>query len=410
MRTKLNLKVVSLILGIVLWLYVNLILSPTVRRTVKANVEFRNLPALMKVTPDKVEAEAVLTGTRRDFIISGPDYVQLGVDLYSIRPGTADFPVKVMVIPPGLSVVSVRPNQLELKAEALTQRVMDVEVEIKGQTSEGFIAEPPIVKPRQITIEGPPGIVKTITTCQVSINLADVKNSVSEKRPIVLFSSEGEVTDGVKIDPDKVMVDVPVKAGFPSRAVAVAPNFINKLPEGWKLDSFKVIPNLITISGPARVLDELNEIRASPIDLSQLASSTSTVTVSVASPRENLSIVGSPTVAFEFKLTSAPVTRLFQGIPLSISCNPGRQCIVTPASYSLLLQGRKKSLDTISPSDLVVPLDAKDRAPGSYTVPLSCPKGLPKDVAIIEFTPSQVQVSIIPSISSSSEGIKIPKN
>ncbi|MBF0408677.1 MAG: hypothetical protein HQM10_15120 [Candidatus Riflebacteria bacterium] len=403
---RLNLKVVSFVLGIILWIYVNLVLSPVVRRTVIVPVEYKNLPAsfsLVKITPEKIEAEVILTGTRRDFILSGTERVQASLDLYNMRLGTAVFPVKTVVFPAGLSVISVRPHQIELKAEQLTKKTMDVEVEIKGQTSEGFVSEPPIVKPRQVDIIGLPDVVNKIVTCQASINLADVKNSVSEKRPVILFSTEGELNDEIKIDPDKVLVDVPVKAGYPSKAVSIAPNFINKLPEGLKLESFKIVPPMVTVSGPGRVLDEMNEIRASPIDLSLLSSSAASIAATVSSPRENLSIVGSSSVTFEFRLLPAPVTRIFREIPLSISCAPGQHSLVAPSSYSLVLLGKKASLETISPEDLKVHLEALNRPPGSYSVPLPCPKGLPDDVAIIEINPPEVEVIITPSIATHSD-------
>ncbi|MFZ2960543.1 MAG: CdaR family protein [Candidatus Ozemobacteraceae bacterium] len=399
MNLRINLKTVSFILAILLWAYVNLVISPTVRRTVRATVEYKNVPPLLRITPEKAEVEAVLTGTRRDFIIAGRDSIlvrrdsiQIVVDLYNLRPGRAFFPLK-STTPSGLSVVAMKPAQIEITAETLVRREMDVEVEVKGQTAEGFLAESPVITPRRVTIEGPSDLLEKVTTCQATITLIDVKNSVFEKRPVMLFGPEGEIASGIRVLPDKVGVDVTVKAGYPSRAVPVIPQFINKPPEGYKLETYKLQPSFIMLSGPGRVLEELGDLRTAPIDLSLMQSS-GTILVQAPSPLESLKVVSSSTIAVTVTFSPTPVARPFTGLPLSLKNLSGQHCIVSPASYTLFLEGPIEALNQVSPADLAVVLDVRSRNPGSFTVPLPCPKGLPKGLTIREIRPADVQITI----------------
>ncbi|MBF0500735.1 MAG: hypothetical protein HQM09_11425 [Candidatus Riflebacteria bacterium] len=392
MNLRINLKTVAVVLAVLLWAYVNLVISPTIRRSIHAVVEYKNVPPLLRVTPEKPEVEIVLTGTRRDFILAGHDFIQVSVDLYNMRPGGAFFPLKVTA-PSGLSVVAMKPAQIEITGEALVRREMDVEVEVKGQTAEGFIAESPVVTPRRITIEGPSDLLEKVTTCQASITLADVKNSVFEKGPVMLFGPDGQISSGIRVVPDKVGVDVTVKAGYPSRAVPVVPQFINKPPEGYKLENYTLQPTFVLLSGPARVLEELGDLRTSPIDLSQMQSS-GTVLIQVPSPLESLKVVGSSTISVTVTFISTPVVRSFPGLPLILKNHPNQHCIVSPSSYSLLLEGSIDALNLVSPADLAIVLDVRSRSPGSFSVPLSCPKGLPKGLAIKEILPTEAQITI----------------
>ena len=406
MNLRANLKAVSLILGFVLWVYVNLVISPTLRRTVTCNVEYRNRPVLLRITPQESTVDLVLSGTRRDFIIAGKELAQASVDLYNLRPGRAFFPLKVTT-PSGLSVVAMHPAQIEITGEALTRKEMEVEIEVKGQMADGYIADPPVITPRRVTLEGPAEALEKVSRCLVQLSLANVTNSISEKPSVMVLDSSDKHLEGIRVLPDKVTVDVTVKAGYPARSIPVVPQFIGRPPEGNKLEDAQAHPKFIQVSGPGRVLQDLTDIRTTPIDLSTMQSST-TVLVQVMPPLESLKVVGSSTVAVTVRFSPTPVTRTITGLPLVVKGNPDQQCVVSPGSYSLVLQGNIDDLNRIVVADLKQTLDTRSRGPGSYTVPLACPAGLPGRLNIVEILPPQVQITVSPIQTTIGSGSSTP--
>jgi YbbR domain-containing protein len=390
---RLNLKLVSLILGSLLWIYVNLILSPHARRNFKGTIEIRNKASLTRVTLETEEVEITLDGTRRDFILAGPNAAQPWIDLLNIRPGRVQVPVRVN-FPPGMSLVSVRPNQVVVQIEQLQEREFEIVPEVLGQTAEGYIAEPPVLNHRRVRVEAPPQVMDRITGAKVSILLQDVKNSVSENAKVVLTTANGEIREPITITPERVTVDILVKEGYPTRTVPVAsPTFINKPPEGLRLDRFTVTPAEVTISGPPRVLKQVETITALPIDLSTLVASSEVVAL-LRPPQESIRILGTPTVLVQVALAVTPVTRPFPGLPLKVRNSPNQHCMVTPSSYTLVLKGLVKDLNRIRPADLALVLDVRDMKPGTYTVPLTCPPTLPQTIEALELLPAQVNVEI----------------
>lgn len=395
MNTRLNLKLVAFILGILLWIYVNLVLSPIVRRSFPASIELRNQPSLLRVTLKAKGVNLILDGTRREFIHLRPNAIQATIDLYNLRPGKVVMPVRISPIP-GMGVVSVDPSQVEVQAEMLTIKQFEVSAEVLGQTAEGFISEPPALGQHRVKIEGPPEIVEKVTGCKVSIFLSDVKNSISEDRKVTVFTADGEVgeKENIKVIPDKVNVVIVVKEGFPTRNVPVAtPTFINKPPEGLHLENFSVSPDNVTITGPMRSLKQVNEVFALPIDLSTLSSSTEIVGL-LKAPLESIHIVGTPTVMVNVVLEAVQVIRSFRGLSLSLKNSPNQHCQVTPSSYTLVLKGFVEDLDQVRPNDLGITLDVRGEKPGSYTVELTCPPTLPEKVSNLELLPRQVSVVI----------------
>jgi len=393
MNLRINLKVISLILGIVLWAYVNLVISPVIRRTVKSNIEFKNIPPKIKISPQTNEVELVLNGTRRDFIFSGKGSIQASVDLYSLRPGAAFFPLKVST-PSGLSVVAMNPSQIEVYGEPLVSRKMELTIDIKGQVAEGFIADAPVASPTEVILEGPRELIDKVTNCQVSIPISDLKNSIIEDREIVIFGTSGEIKSGLSVFPPKVKVSLTVKAGYPHRMATIVPQFINKPPEGYKLGGFSVEPKEIMLTGPQRVLETLPNIRTLPIDLSLLHANSNIIALLDPPPFENVKIVGSNTVSLNITLEAVPVVKTFTGLQLTLKNSPNQLLSVSPASYTLVVKGFIDDLNKVSTADLGIVLDVRDLAPGSYPRPLPCPSGLPDKLEILEIIPPKVNIQV----------------
>ncbi len=389
---RINLKLVTILLALVLWIYVNIIVSPMIRRTVTTKVEYRNMPQLMRVLPEMAMAEVVLTGTRRDFIIAGRDLVQVSVDLYSLRPGSAMLPLKVTT-PPGLTMVSIKPAQIEVTGEPLIRREFDISAEVKGQTDEGFLSEMPNLTPRRVTVEGSKEAIERIAVAQVAITLNNSRNSVSESCPVLLLATSGESIEGVKIVPEKVNVDITVKAGYPGRIIRVMPQFINKPPEGYRLEGFDVSPPDVSITGPGRILEQMNELLTMPIDLAMMTSSGS-ITALLKSPVETVRVAGTGTVIVGIRLAASQVVRQFAGLPLTIKNSSNQHCLVSPSSYTLILRGFVEQLDKVSRADMNLVLDMRKMAPGSYSVDLPCPVGVPDKVEVVEIQPKKVQIEI----------------
>ncbi|HNW34112.1 MAG TPA: CdaR family protein [Candidatus Ozemobacteraceae bacterium] len=389
---RINLKLVTILLALVLWIYVNIIISPVVRRTVTAKVEYRNVPQLMRVLPEKAMAEVVITGTRRDFIIAGRDLVQLSIDLYTLRPGSAMLPLKVTT-PPGLTVVSIKPAQIEVTGEALIRKEFDVSAEVKGQTDEGFLAEMPNLTPRRVVVEGPRDLIDRIATTQVSVMLNNARNSLTESCRVSLLATSGEIVEGVRTVPEKINVDITVKAGYPGRVVRVTPQFINKPSEGFRLEGFDVDPPDVAVSGPGRILEQMNEMLTMPIDLALMTSSGS-VTALLKPPVETIRIAGSGTVNVRVRLAPAQVVKQFPGLPLTLKNSGNQHCLVSPSSYTLILRGFMDQLDKVSRADMNIVLDIRKMSPGSYSVNLPCPVGVPEKVEVVGIQPKAVQIEV----------------
>ncbi|GAB4274316.1 MAG: YbbR-like domain-containing protein [Candidatus Rifleibacteriota bacterium] len=402
MSDRIGLKVISILLGIFAWAYVNLVIPPVVRRTMQIKVEYRNMPELMKVTPGNPIVEVEIEGSRRDFIISGSEKAQASVDLYNLRPGKAILPVKVITAA-GLNVKSVTPPQIQVDAIALVRKEFPVTADIQGQPAEGFLAEEPRISPDKVTLEGPEGLIKRVKSCQVEVILDQVKNSISENTRVKVFLDVGQNNGDIKVIPEKVSVDVTVKQGYPRKIVNLSkPVFINKPPEGKKLEGYTLVPEKVMITGPARLLDQMSELGYSPIDLAKIHESAS-LSLRLEFPGEKVKLVGSTPAYIEVKLADTKVVRVEQGLDFEVKKADNQHTSVSVSSYSLEVEGYIKDLEKIRNARLQMILDIQKMSPGTYDVPLNVPSGLPKDVKVLRIIPETVKIDItqLPEVDSS---------
>ena len=393
MTDRFWLKILSILLGIFAWIYVNLVVPPQIRRTLEADVEYRNIPENVKVTPAKPVVSLQIEGSRRDFILASRNRQQVLVDLYSLRPGRAQLPIKVTSAP-GLSVVSVVPAQIQIEAIPIIKKKFTVKPEVLGQPADGFLADEPLITPEQVTLEGPDSLIKRVSACQVEVNLDQVKNSISEQRQVHVMLESGVTDSEIIVTPGKVNVDVTVKHGFPIRTLPLAkPVFINKPPEGKRLEGFKLTPESVQITGPARLIETLRDISFKPVDLSRVDGS-STIQVKLEMPDEKVKTLASEVVTLELQLIDSKIFRTYHGLPFELKKGEHQHASVSVSSYSLEVEGYLKDIDKISNAELQMVLDVEQMKPGAYPVTLTAPVGLPANVTVVKIVPEELQVKI----------------
>ncbi len=392
MSNRIWLKILSILLGIFAWIYVNLVIPPQIRRTLPAEVEYRNIPEMVKISPAKPTVQVQMEGTRRDFILSSNGRVQVTVDLYNVRPGRAQLPVRVIAAP-GLTVVSVSPPQVQIEAIPLARKKFDIKIDARGLPADGYLADEPRLTPDKVTLEGPESLINRVNGCIVEVSLESIRNSISEHRPVKVMLEGGVSNEDIVVSPDRVKLDVLVKEGKDSKTVALAkPVFTNKAPEGKKLENFRLIPESVVISGSTRALAKINEVSFSPIDLSTITENAS-IPIKIEFV-DKFELISTPTPVLEVILADVEVTRVFEGLTFELKKTSNQHASVSVSSYSLEIKGLLKDIGKISDAQLKIILDIESKKSGYYEgISLGAPKGLPDGVSVL-IRPSSVNIQI----------------
>ncbi|HPT73255.1 MAG TPA: hypothetical protein PLE74_13350, partial [Candidatus Cloacimonadota bacterium] len=136
------------------------------------------------------------------------------------------------------------------------------------------------------------------------------------------------------------------------------------------------------ISGPQKIMNNIEEIKSRPIEMKQLASSD--FSVDLASPNKEINLVQHSVKLHTVK--TEYITKTFSMIPISTA---NKQITIMPSWVSVKVQGSKSMLDGLSVNDFQASADASQAQINQY---VSVNVSVSKPVRIIEFTPQKVRV------------------
>lgn len=209
---NLGLKIFSLILAIVLYLYISQLGES--ETTIGAEVGL-----ILKPPPGMLITSEVAESVRLN--ISGPwgsirgfnprEMPPLHVDLSEFGPGPATYYLHadMIEIPPGLRVMSITPSLINVHLEPAAEKKVRIAANLSGKPAQGFKIARYNLTPKELTIYGPRGLVEKIDfvmtepvdvtdlfksfTREVKIHLDNEKIERRHKDPVqieVIFSED----------------------------------------------------------------------------------------------------------------------------------------------------------------------------------------------------------------------------
>ena len=401
MKERFWLKPVAFLLGVLAWFYVNIISTTPITREYKVKISYLNKDDSKnyKVIPESPEVKVRVKGPRGVFIQTKvEDNTFASVDLINCHGGKLTLPVNVIFpTTSNLQLVSKEPAQLVINAIKMTTKKVKVKINKKGNVPEGYLISEPSVFPTELTVTAPAEIIDTISECRVDLYLDDIKRSISEYRQAQIVYDTGSIESDPKskfitIDSNNVKLDLAVREGYPEKQVTVRPSLINKPPEGRKLDSCIVTPEKITISGSAKLLDNLEELVLEQVDLAQVPKTT-TLPLNVVCPK-GIKLVGISNVSLSIKYTDVVVSKTFSNLPIEFTHNEDQIIETDVSTYSLELEGLIDDLNATKASELNNIIYLKGFASGSHFVTIEPPYGLSERIKIKSIKPASFPVII----------------
>lgn len=283
-RNNLAYKLIAVLMGISIWVYVLYQEIETDIRTRPIKIE--NEPKGYVVTacrPQEVEVtlrghKRVMESLRERGVVVIADLSQVdihGPDDYSVRLRLSEVPVGIG------SHWEISPTTAKVTLEPIESRERRVVAELLGMPDEKHrVVTPAVVEPQTVKVEGARSIVhevqKVVATVDVT-GLAD--DQTFDVQPQALGRGDLKLA-GVKITPSIVKVTVRVRP-VEFRVVPIRLNLSGSLAPGYRIVSVDMNPLVVTVKGDTSSPNfaRLESVDTDPIDIS---GRTTTVRRSVA--------------------------------------------------------------------------------------------------------------------------------
>ncbi|HET7694931.1 MAG TPA: CdaR family protein [Vicinamibacterales bacterium] len=179
---NLGLKAVAVALASVLWL--TLAGEHVVERSLRAPLEFRNIPDALEIVgnaPDSVDVR--LRGSSAALSRVQPGEIVAVLDLAGARAGSRLFHIRAdeVRVPFGIEVSQVVPATLALELEKSARRTVPVVPAVEGEPAPGFVVGRVTADPPSVEIVGPESRVRQVAEATTEpVSVKDARSRVRD--------------------------------------------------------------------------------------------------------------------------------------------------------------------------------------------------------------------------------------
>lgn len=260
-----NLKLLSLLLALFLWVYVVTAEAPQLERVLPIAVKVENLGDGLAVAqlPPSVSVR-LRTPVRMEI---HPENLTASVDLKGLGEGSWTVPVSVKPIP-GVTLMETRPDSVNLLVEKVETKTLTVEIVYFGQLPQGFTLGPSsTIEPAAVSLKGPRSELQKAQRAVAPINLSQVRSQISQTAIVQVVDPEGMTLTGQQAEPSTVNVSIPINLASLFKTVPIRADLRGALASGYLVKQILVNPSIATLEGTIGTLDRVSSLSTLPIPL-----------------------------------------------------------------------------------------------------------------------------------------------
>jgi YbbR domain-containing protein len=379
-------------IAVVMWLYVATAQNPLVSRSMKVDIQLRNLDpnevVMRPSTRTPLQATIRVQGPRSQVALLTPKLVDAYADLSGLGPG--DHPEVPVIItpPPDVRVADQRPASILVVLDALASKRLPVEVSLLDTPPEGITLGAAHTAPSVVVVNGPSRQVAQVRHVLVYFDTAAARQQVVASLQVAPVDATGQVEMGVKVTPNNVSMTLAVREAVISKVVPVVPTLVGTPQPALAVTSASTVPGIVTLTGPSAVLAGVESAATAPVDVAgaysdvvrrvglqlpaEVSASTKQVTVTVRVGRGLLSTV-------------------LRGVPVRVIGVPaGGAFRVMPDRVDIQVEGPQDLVRRLTVQSVTAEISAAGRGAGQYTM---SPRAiLPPGIRVLTVQPAQVVV------------------
>ena len=383
MKRKIFQGILALVIACGLWVYVITVDNPNDEVTIYdvpvalSGETFLHERGLMLDSQEMPTITLTLSGNRSDLKKVNKSNIAVVVDLSKIADSGKQA-LNYDIIFPGdvpdnaIKVESRLPDRVSVNVEGRTQKDLEVKVAYTGKVREGFIADKNSLElsHKYITVSGPTAILDQIGHIQVTVDLEDRAESISQKLAYSFCDTAGNPIDEEKVDVSRVEAKVSeVELSMKILRLKEVQLIVEVIYGGGATkENTKIEQDIqvIEISGSEQLLEGLDELKIGTIDLSQEKDDV-LKQFSIELPEGVNNVTGvtevNVTVDFEGLVTKSLTVSAIEGINIP----KGMKVDIKTKNLQVTLRGSADQLNKLTAEDVTIRVDFTNAEVGAAT-------------------------------------------
>ena len=276
------------------------------------------------------------------------------------------------------------------KTERDAERIIELPVSLRKIPDALTVLNPP-TKPVSVTLRGPRTILDNVDEhkARLQLSLANIQQGDNRIDPngAMLSPELPRSLKVVRFDPPSFTLSVDRRAmkRLPVRAdLAGSPGL------GYTVAESTVTPEMVDVTGPARLLNDMNHVSTEQIELRVADPADRPFQRNVLLERIDQSLTYVPDVV-QVRVTFEEniAVRAFPKVAVAV---PDGVAQVTPANVDLTIRGPQRLLHNLTLPPETAHVDVANLPPGSHVVPVQVT--LPDGLKLVSQSPERVRVRI----------------
>jgi YbbR domain-containing protein len=273
------------------------------------------------------------------------------------------------------------------KTERDAERVIEVPVSLR-RIPDGLTVVNPPLKAVSVTLRGPRTILDNVDDRRGRLQIGLANLALGDNRidlsGTMLNPELPRSLKVVRFDPPSLTLHADRRT---MRRVPVKPDLAGSPALGYTVAESTVTPEVVEVTGPARLIDDLKQVRTEPIDL---RGANETVQRSMLLERIDPAVTFVPdAVRVSVRLEENVAVREFSKVPIAL---PEGVTHVQPSAIDLSIRGPQRLLHNLKLDPEAVHLDVSGLPPGTHTIAVQVT--LPEGLLVVSHSPEKVRVKV----------------
>ncbi len=378
----LDLKVLSLIIAIVVWIMVaNVDDYKTTRQITGIEIEFINGNAIT----EKNKVYEVPEGTTIDIVVKGRRSIVEGMtkddfkavaDLSKMSVTNA-VEVEVSAVASynarELTIVHSN-NSVNVEVEDKIEKQLPITVRAVSDVAEGYAISNKSATPNLITVTGAESIVNTISEVAVDVDVSNASSDIVAYGEPVFYDYAGKVISSEKFEYDVESVEVTVNIKK-TKELRVRVRTKGEVKEGYQISSVDYQPMNIVVVGDAADLAKVDEIVIDDVDVTGCFETLETAIpvgdylptgIVIADETEEIMV---KVIIEELKERTIHIDN--EDINIVGKSDDYTYTFTEKNGLSVKVKGLEATLDELKVTNMIPSIDVTGYGPGTYTFEVS---------------------------------------
>lgn len=396
LKKDLLFKIAAVFLALLLWFYVTNLQNPILEKTITGvQVNYGGLQEGLVLGERTQTVEVKVRGPHSAVNLLTAKDIKVNADLSKVQLGESSLPVDQVTVPTGVEVLATKPQSFHIYVDAIKEKQVPVKVEYLNSVSKGYTSYDAVISPSIVVVRGANQLLSNVENARVTVDLNQAATNLALSLPVQLIDKESKPVshENMEVSPDKIQVFVPVVENTPTKTVVIKPIVTGSPREGFVVTRVVVEPETMKITGPAEIIDKIDQINTRTIDVTGRQENM-IEQVGLDTP-QGVSLLYQPTAKVLIQIEEAPQTKTFTDIPITLELElPEERIVLNNSMVAVTVKGSRADIENLKAEDIHALVDLKGLNEGTYKQEVKI--DLPANIQVVKVEPSTAEIVIKP--------------